>query len=207
MASDNADESVASSRWADMSSAIFAGSSASAEELVRVFYPHVMSMAIARLRDVETAREIVQEALFNVLQAIKQGRLREPAKLPAFVAGTARNIINHHIRRSALHPGTVPLDPRTAGNINSSIVSGERFEDDERRGLIREALRGLSPTNRRILHLTLAEGLRPREIAARMGMKPENVRNRKTRALRAVQKKIRKLMRNVRPHLNKNGDI
>jgi RNA polymerase sigma factor (sigma-70 family) len=206
MAGDNTDESVTSNRWADMSSAILAGNSATTEEFVRVFYPHVMSLAIARLHDVETAREITQEALFDVLQALKQGRLREPTKLPAFVAGTARNIINHHIQRSALHPGSIPLDPETAGSIDNSFMGGERFEEDERRDLVREGLRVLNPTNRQILQLTLAEGLRPREIAARMGMKPEDVRNRKTRALRAVQKKIRKLMRKAPPRHTRNGD-
>jgi DNA-directed RNA polymerase specialized sigma24 family protein len=96
-------------RWKDLALRLQAGDAASEDELARFFYPHLMAMAASRSSDWETAREIVQEALLAVLSALRQGRLREPEKLPAFVVGTSRNLINSHIRSRAQRPEPVTL--------------------------------------------------------------------------------------------------
>ena len=186
-------------RWKDLALRLQAGDAASEGELARLFYPHLLAMAASRLSDRETAREIVQEALLAVLSALRQGRLREPEKLPAFVVGTGRNLINNYLRRRVQRPDALPLGPREAIIPDSDPDSGELlFEKEEKRDMVLAVLKKLKPVDRGILFLTLAEGLSPREIALEMGLKPETIRLRKSRALKRVRRKLKKMTRKGR---------
>jgi RNA polymerase sigma factor (sigma-70 family) len=187
-------------RWKDLALRLQAGDAASESELARLFYPHLMAMAAGRLSDREAAREIVQEALLAVLSALREGRLREPEKLPAFVVGTGRNLINNYLRKRVLRPEPITLGFEEAGLPDPAPGAGDPpLEKDESRDIVLGALQGLKAVDRLILYLTLAKGLNPREIAGEMGLKPENIRLRKSRALRRVRRKLQKVIRKGRP--------
>jgi len=68
-------------------------------------------------------------------------------------------------------------------------------ESSERSALVREALRTLQSTDRKILLLTLVDGLKPGEIARRLGLSDEVVRARKSRAIKKVALLMNKLSR------------
>jgi RNA polymerase sigma-70 factor (ECF subfamily) len=183
-------------RWIELASRIERHDPAAEEELARLFYPHLMALAASRLSDRETACEIAQEAFLAVLSALREGRLREPEKLPSFVVGTGRNLIKSCLRRKARHP-----DPLSLGSNDASVPSAcpdagdPSLERDEEKSLVLSALQRLKPVDREILLLTLVEGLNPREIALEMGLKSETVRLRKSRALRRLQRRLRILTR------------
>ena len=184
------------SRWNVMAQGVRAGDLPSEEEFSRVFYPHIMALAALRVRDRESACEITQEILLAVLSALRNGRVREPEKLPAFVTGTAKNLIHDYWRERAKLG-----DPLNLG-VNETLIPGqdsdvgqENIEEAERKKIVLAAFQKLKPLDRRILFLTLSEGLNPREIAVELDMKPEYVRNRKSRALVAVRRTIKKMMR------------
>ena len=61
--------------------------------------------------------------------------------------------------------------------------------------LVRRALGILDPTDRRILLMTLVEGLKPGEIGVRLGLTSEVVRARKSRALKKTIDRVKKLSR------------
>ena len=56
----------------------------------------------------------------------------------------------------------------------------------------------ISPSDREILDLVLVEGLKPGEIAVRMGLAPEVVRTRKSRALKRILTALQRLTGYVR---------
>jgi len=183
-------------RWKDLARRILARDPGSEDEFVRIFYPHVMSIALGRLRDVETARDVAQDSLFGVLRALREDGLRDPEKLPSFVSRTARNRVNTAIQK------LIELRGATAANrggdqvsCRQEIVREPDMDEEERRVLVRAVLRKLKPVDRQILILTLADGLNPREIAVRLGMKPENIRNHKSRAVKIIQREVRKMIR------------
>jgi RNA polymerase sigma-70 factor, ECF subfamily len=181
-------------RWKDLALRLRAGDADSESELARLFYPHLMAMAASRLSDREAAREIVQDTLLAIISALRQGRLREPEKLPAFVVGTGRNLINSHVRILARHPEPVTLGVDEAAIPDPDPDAGESFlEKEERKDVVLDALRGLKAVDRGILYLTLARGLNPREIAVEMGLKPATIRLRKTRALGRLRRKFEKV--------------
>ena len=79
--------------------------------------------------------------------------------------------------------------------LEAAATRPDPVEDSERAGLVRQALRLLDSTDRQILLLTLMEGLKPGEIAARLGLTSEVVRTRKSRALKKTVERMKRLSR------------
>ena len=161
------------------------------EELVRLFADRVSALAFARTRDRELARDLTQEVMLAVVLALRDGHLREAERLAAFVYGTARNVINNYLRTRSRMPRIDPLDVE----LEAAATRPDLMEKSERVGLVRRALGILDSTDRKILLLTLTEGLKPGEIAARLGLTSEVVRTRKSRALKKTVERIKRLSR------------
>lgn len=156
------------------------------EELARFFAQRIFVLAVARTHDPEAARELVNDVLLAVLRALRNGAVREAERLGAFVYGTARNQVNNYMRARGRTPPEDPLPPDLAG---ASPV--EDYESAERIRLVRGALDRLDDKDRQIMLLSLVEGLKPGEIAARLGLTSELVRQRKTRAIKKVTELLR----------------
>jgi len=163
--------------------------SSAEEKLVSQFADRIRFLALSRTRDPEAAGDLTQDVLMAVVQSLRNGHLREPERLAAFVYGTARNLINNYLRtRSRLRPRECPLsDGLCPANMPDPIESTERV------ALVQRVLRDLDEIDRRVLLMTLIEGLKPGEIGVRLGLTSEVVRTRKSRALRKVTEQVRRL--------------
>ena len=160
------------------------------EELVRLFGDRVRVLVLARTRDPEAARDLAQDVMLAVVRALRSEQLREPERLAGFVYGTARNLINNYLRSRSRLPGEDPIDA-------ALHLAGppDPVDDSERIGLVRCALGTLDSTDRKILLLTLVEGLKPGEIGVRLGLSSEVVRARKSRALKKTIDRVKSLSR------------
>ena len=160
------------------------------EELVSLFKERILFLAIARTRDPEMARDVTQDVLIAVLHALRSGQLREPERLAGFVYGTARNIINNHLRGRAQLSRDDPIE--AAANLADPANISER---SERALLVRHALAALDPLDRKILVLSIGAGLTSSEVGARVGLNSDAVRARKSRALKKTIERVRRLSR------------
>jgi RNA polymerase sigma-70 factor (ECF subfamily) len=167
------------------------GDPAAEDELVRQFGERVRVFAAMRTRDRETARDLGQEVMIGVLTALRQGQLRDPDRLAAFVYGIARNIVNNHLRIGRARPS----EPLVSEIPAASPDPVERIETGRRHVLVRGALARLNRADRGILLLTLVDGLKPAEIASRLGLTAEVVRVRKSRALKKVVDRVSAMTR------------
>lgn len=156
------------------------GDPAAEESFVREFEAKIRMMARIRLRNEETARDLTQEILMAALEALRKGSLRDPGKLAAFVHGVARNVINNHFRSRDPEPVREPLE--------TDLVWIE--EDREQRNLVRRELESLDSLDRKILLMTLVEGAKPGEIAAKLAISGDVVRQRKLRATRRIAERL-----------------
>jgi RNA polymerase sigma factor (sigma-70 family) len=166
------------------------GDEAAEATLAEHFAPRLRAMMMARTRDAELARDLAQDALIALLQALRHGQLRDHERLPAFAHGIARNIVNNFFRTRQREPQSQPLLDEMAVYSHSDDP-----EEQERLTLVRKGLADLSPGDREILKMTLADGLKPGEIAERLGLTAEVVRARKSRAQKRIVAAIEKLSR------------
>jgi RNA polymerase sigma-70 factor (ECF subfamily) len=162
------------------------GDRAAEAQLAEYLTPRLRVMMRAKTRDAELARDLTQDAVIEVLKALRRGQLREPARLIAFVHGVARNVANNYVRTRREDTGHEPLSDLLAQPLDEA-------DAHERRDLVTRGLAQISPSDREILDLILVEGLKPAEIAARMGLAPEVVRTRKSRALKRVLTALQRL--------------
>jgi RNA polymerase sigma-70 factor (ECF subfamily) len=86
---------------ADLVLRIGSGSDGEAEaELYRRMAPRVRLYGLRHLRERHAAEDLTQQVLMTTLEALRAGRLREPAKLASFVLGTCRMTVLN-LRRGA----------------------------------------------------------------------------------------------------------
>lgn len=155
------------------------------EALIGRFQPGLLVMFRARTGEADAARDLTQDALMAIVRALREGRLRDVTRLTEFVHGIARNVANNFIRIRRRHPVCHVSDRMSVSAEDDPV------ETSERRDLIGRVLASMTPADRRILLLTLIDGLKPREIAMQLGLDRDVVRARKSRALRRFTARIR----------------
>lgn len=160
------------------------GDRSAEDELVTTYRRAVLIIAVARTRDRDTAADLTQEILIAVLKSLRQGQLRDPSKLAAFIQGTSRNLINNYLRAKVRHP-EVELDDtaHTADPV-------EGLESLERGRLVRRELQSFSATDQEILLLSLVDGHSLAEVALKVNLSHDAVRARKSRAVRKIIKRF-----------------
>jgi RNA polymerase sigma factor (sigma-70 family) len=168
------------------------GDRAAEDEFVARYYGRVLVMCQVRLGDPEIALDLAQEAIIGALRGVRDGRLNAHEHLAAYLLGTARNLINNHFRSEK---AVVEL---TSDPTSNRPIADEIVERNEQVSIVHEVIAQLEPVDRSILRMTLTEGMKPSEIAKRLGMKPELVRKRKSRAVRRVREFARNRSRNGR---------
>lgn len=157
------------------------GSDKTAEnELVERFLPRVRTMIAVRISDRDGAEELAQECMLAAVCALREGKLRNPETLPGYIFGIARNLADNYIRRRC----RAPSEQLCERHDRPAEPSGSRWSeqlDDARREIER-----LEPLDSQVLTLTLVDGLEPSEIARSLGLSPEAVRQRKSRAIKRL---------------------
>ena len=135
-------------------------------------------MALRAFGNADLADEVAQESIVRAFHSLRSSR---PEKLGPFVAGIARHIIADIIR---VRPREVPLDglaPDSEPQTHSDPLT--ILCDASEQARVHRALGLLAREDRDLLHLVFFEGLSPSEIAQRLGVPPERIRQRKLRAL------------------------
>jgi RNA polymerase sigma factor (sigma-70 family) len=178
------------------------GDPAAEAEFVERYYRRVLVMAQVRTGDRQVALDLAQEAMIGVLQALREGRVNSHQHVAGYVHGTARNLINNHFRgRGQARTEGVVLDGESTQRDPEQLTA-----ERERLELVERALDQLRPDDRQILRMTLVDGLKPGEIADRLGLASEVVRKRKSRAVFRLQKALEPRSRFQRQnHLESEG--
>jgi RNA polymerase sigma factor (sigma-70 family) len=144
-------------------------------------------IALRTLGDPDAAEEAVQETLARACIAIEEGRLGDPAKLPAYVAGIARHVCSHMLRD---RKHTVPLDgtdhrgrPIAHDNLAVQADPLEALISDAETGRLRRAFKALPLQDQRLLRLCFHGKRSSAEVAEALSASAEAVRKQKSRAL------------------------
>jgi RNA polymerase sigma-70 factor, ECF subfamily len=155
--------------------------------LVESYRPRLLYFALRRLRDRTMAEEIAQDTLTVVLEAVRDKRVEDPARMAGFIFGVAKNLVSKALRERSrqANPGSAP----------EAVEAGPWLEDpdaalllEEQRRQVREALGRLSPSDRDLLRRAFVAEQSLEEIAAEIGIPNATVRKRKSRALERLRK-------------------
>ncbi|HEY3703863.1 MAG TPA: sigma-70 family RNA polymerase sigma factor [Terracidiphilus sp.] len=160
--------------------AIAAGDPQAEHDFATRYMPPVRAMLTARLRNPDLAGDLKQDVMIEALCALRRGQIQDPEKLSQFVLGIARNCLNNYFRSnkrvaSVELPDDIP-----------DLSNGSAREEAEQENHALRAIESLDQLDRKILQMTLVDGLKPGVIATQLQINPDVVRQRKVRATRRV---------------------
>ena len=166
------------------------GDRAAAGLLVRRHEGVVHAVALARLRDLEDAREVAQEALVRALSTLP--KLREASRFGAYVVGIAVRLAADHKRRRRREGARLPdvLDPRP-GPVG-------RLERRECRERLFAELERLPEETRRVFLLRHLEGASYARIAALLEIPEGTIAWMLHRARRSLRSSLRDVVEGER---------
>lgn len=142
-------------------------------------------IALRSLGDAEAAEEVVQETLARGLVALEDGRLDDPSKLGAYFRGICHHVIVDTIRARQRTTSFDGLPDPPDGNPSNDAL--HTLISKEQKARVVRALRELPPAARECLRLSFYEGLKPAEVAARLGEPGPRIRKRRSRALQQLR--------------------
>jgi len=161
------------------------GEATALDQLLKIWYPEFLRYSTHQLKDLNAAKDAVQETLVTVAKKI--GSLEDPAAFPKWAYRILHrrgvDIQRKEIRRrerevSYGHPQEV-----------EHVYVEPGFNNDFREDIL-EALRGLGELSYNVIHLHYLHGLSVKEIAAICNISEGTVKSR----LHTARKKLRELL-------------
>ena len=110
--------------------------------------PPLRLMAVRALGDHEAAENVAQEALVRGILALGGGRMADNAQVPGKIAVIVHGILRDSVKTDAAHPEAL-----------ARAISSDDVDD------LRQRLRGLAESDRKVLLLSYVDGLSSEEIA------------------------------------------
>jgi RNA polymerase sigma-70 factor (ECF subfamily) len=163
-----------------------AGPLADESRLAEQFRGRLVLFALRRTGNAAVAEDLAQETLRIVLQALREGRVENPAALPGFVFQTAEHLCLKHFRSAG-------REARALGRLTPAALRATSGEDplaalisDERRLAVRAALERLEPADRDLLLALYYNQEDTAGLAQRLGITAGALRVRKHRILRRL---------------------
>ena len=120
-----------------------------------------------------------------MLERLRAGRIREPDRLASFVLGACRLVVRNHRRGRRRREGL--LDRFASAFPRQAEIDTLALDH----GRLRECLARLAERKRSVLVLTFYAEQPSGEIAARLGLSPENVRTVRHRAFGRLRDCVR----------------
>jgi RNA polymerase sigma-70 factor (ECF subfamily) len=133
----------------ELAARIRAGEREAEGELVRRFGPGVAAILRRAANDPSLAQDLYQDVFRLAIEKIRHGDLKDPAKLPGFLCGLARNLAIDHFR-TARRRRVEPLEAVEPRDASADPL--ERLLSGERASLVREVMAELgSDRDRQLL--------------------------------------------------------
>ena len=140
-------------------------------------------MALRAIGDSDAADEVAQESLARAVDVLRSPE--RTANIGAYVAGIARHVIADYFRAKDRVISIDQLDQDVLYTDSIDPLTALCTEDDLAR--MRLCLMELSVEDHELVRLCYFEDLTPTEIADRLGVPPERIRQRKLRALQRLR--------------------
>ena len=153
-----------------------AGAPDAERELCRRFAPRIRLWGRRHVRDDAAVEDLVQDSLVTVMEALRAGKLREPALLASFVLGTCRTISTDATRTRRRRSAILEA---FANELAPPPTETPGIDRDR----LRKCLEALTERERAVVVATFFADQDAAEIAANLGMEPGNVRVVRHRAL------------------------
>ena len=148
--------------------------------LCRRFAPRAQLYGRKHFRDEERARDLAQTVMLAVIEAVRAGRVQDPALIDRFVLGTCRNVA---FRMRDIDSRAEPTDTKEL-EVIAFVPEIEPMD----KGALTRCLSALDARWRTVVYLSFTEGKAAEEIASALETTPGNVRVLRHRAVAQLRR-------------------
>jgi RNA polymerase sigma-70 factor (family 1) len=157
-------------------------------ELFREYEHRLYVFIMKILRSDATAKDILQD-VFLKLWTIRH-QLPEIENINAFLYRLTENRVYDHLRAAATRK---EYRQKVWDQLQRSVNGEEeKLEKKEFHSIIRDAIRNLPPQRRAVYLLNKDQGLKQKEIAEKLQLSPNTVRNHLAEAIRQIGSYVKK---------------
>ena len=155
--------------------------------LYREYVPRLIPLIKSMTRDEELLKEVIQETFARLW--LNREKLAEVEYPHTYILRTTSYVCVNFIRRNAIGVRVLDDVGRTSVNRDNSNEQTVALKDLER--TIREGIAQLTPAQQNIYRLSREEGLSIPEIAERLQISPNTVKNTLVTSLKAIREYAR----------------
>lgn len=148
------------------------------------YFKRLYGFAFSLLKDSEIAKELAMDVMVKLWQ--KEGKIDVGQSLKPYLFKAVRNSVYSHLRKSKLI--TQSLDLFAEYSEITEVSADTPFLCKELEGLYESKLNGLSPQRRKIFEFSRTEELTYVEIAEKMSLSVNTVRNQMSATLKYFRK-------------------
>ncbi len=145
----------------------------------------ILGYALRRVPAPEDAADVVAETFLIAWRRCGEVPADDEARL--WLYGVARRVLANHLRGEGRRSR---LGDRLRTELSHQVVVSDPAEEVVQVRTVRAAMAELDRADREILELAAWEQLAPREIAVALGLSPEVVRTRLSRARRRLRERL-----------------
>ena len=149
--------------------------------LFRRYAPRVELYGLRHLKSHAAAQDLTQQVMVRVLEAIRAGRVEDPARLSSFIFGTCRNV-TWDMHRSDERQRKIE---RETERLSADVAPPEHSDRDIER--LFGCLTKLPERESTVLRMSYFDDRSSEEIASRLELAAGNVRVIRHRALAKLQ--------------------
>ncbi len=165
---------------ADLVPRIAEGSTEAESELCRRMAPRIRLYGLRHLRSSSAADDLVQLVLLKALEALRAGRLREPAKLAPFILGTCRMTVLDLRRTTHRQESLLAM---FGNHLAPPPAAPPSFDE----GQLARCVQALRERERSVIVMDFYDEHTARQTAAFLGTSEANVRVIRHRALKQLR--------------------
>lgn len=158
------------------------------DDVFRLYKDRIYRYVLVIVKSTEAAEELTQEILIKLW--LCRDLLNKVDNLDGYIYVIARNKALNHLRKAA-------YDLRLMNELKSFMQDEQNNVDDRITAndydvLVKQALATLSPQRRKVYELSRVEGLNHEEIAGRLSLSKNTVKNHMVEALKHIRSYINK---------------
>jgi RNA polymerase sigma-19 factor, ECF subfamily len=164
---------------------IQAGDEGAYDAAFRTWYPALVRVADAILRDFDAAEEVAQDVMVQLWR--RRHLLDAALSLRAYLLRSIRNRALNHLRHAKVRRDTAA---EVQGLYDEPLGSDQPIVANELADAVRIALRELPPRCREIFQMSRVDGLKYAEIAEALDISPKTVEAQMGKALKILRARL-----------------
>lgn len=156
------------------------------DQVIEKYYPRVYAFALVHVKSEAMAKDLTQDVFLQLIK--RRSRLSEIDNLESYIFSMTRNAIYRNYRKIQQNQDLKSQMLRSMSDLQ--MDSSQQVESREMEHFLYEMVDQLPDRQKEIFHLSREKGLTHKEIAEKLNISPNTVKNHMIQALKTLRSRF-----------------